>query len=504
MRIKTETSVGLFILVAIIIFLYMTFQIGFLRLDTARYNEYIVYFHDISGLSKKADVQIAGVRVGWVNNVELVNNGQQVRADIMILKEYTIYNDAYGIIRQDGLLGTKYVEIIPGDPLLSRIKAGGILMKPSKDPVSVDEIMSEFQDIARNLNEVSRSFKEVFSGDVGTQRLEKAVEGFNDATANIANFSHAIDGVIDRNKQAFGDMIEDLHVFSRDLKSEFPGLSNDVRDGINRFSDSVEGAARPIGEVAEKINNGEGVLGKLISDETVARDLREAITGVKDYFETVDRLAIIFDTHVESMYGLGNDMDFEDAKGYFNVRVHPVEDYFYLVGLVGSYSGRIVRKETYTRWYKNDGCEIRPENINFTDKRDELRFAPNIQKEKREFDRYLLNLQLGKIFGDLAFRTGLMDGTFGVGLDFDIPFASQDYRWVMTFEAFDFYGRNRIDDTRAHLKWLNKVYFSDSLYFVFGADDFISHSNKNAFFGAGFRFADDDIKYYVSGLSLPR
>jgi phospholipid/cholesterol/gamma-HCH transport system substrate-binding protein len=480
----------------------MTFQIGFLRLDTIRYSNYVIYFHDISGLSKKADIQIAGVRVGWVSHVELVNNGQQVRAEIMILKEYTIYNNAYGIIRQDGLLGSKYVEIIPGDPLLSTIKAGGILMRPSKDPVSVDEIMSEFQDIARNLNAVTKTFKEVLAGDIGTQRLERAIDGFNDATANIAEFSRAIDGVINRNEQAFGDIITDLRSFSHDLKDEFPGLSNDLRDSMTRFSTSVEDAARPIGEVVEKINNGEGVIGSLIADETVSRNLREAISGVKDYFETVDRLAIIFDTHVESMYGLGNKMDFEDAKGYFNVRIHPVEDYFYLIGLVGSYSGRIIRTETYRQWYQNDGCELLPENSDL-DSRDKLRFAPNVAEETREFDRYLLNLQFGKIFDDIAFRTGLMDGTFGVGVDFDIPFTTDAFRWVITLEAFDFYGRNRIDDTRVHLKWLNKVFFSESLYFVFGADDFISHTNKNAFFGAGFRFADDDVKYYASRFSLP-
>ena len=33
----------------------------------------------------------------------------------------------------------------------------------------------------------------------------------------------------------------------------------------------------------------------------------------------------------------------------------------------------------------------------------------------------------------------------------------QDFRWVTTLEAFDFYGRNRIDDHRLHLKWLNKI-----------------------------------------------
>jgi hypothetical protein len=39
-----------------------------------------------------------------------------------------------------------------------------------------------------------------------------------------------------------------------------------------------------------------------------------------------------------------------------------------------------------------------------------------------------------------------------------------------------------------------------NLYFAFGADDFISRHNANAFFGGGIRFGDDDLKYFFSSL----
>jgi len=84
-----------------------------------------------------------------------------------------------------------------------------------------------------------------------------------------------------------------------------------------------------------------------------------------------------------------------------------------------------------------------------------------------------------------------------MGLDFDVPFKTERFRWLMSFEAYDFHGWNRIDDRRAHLKWLNKIYFLNNFYTVFGADDFISRKNANVFFGAGMRFGDDDIKYLI-------
>ena len=72
----------------------------------------------------------------------------------------------------------------------------------------------------------------------------------------------------------------------------------------------------------------------------------------------------------------------------------------------------------------------------------------------------------------------------------------------MSFEAYDYRGRNRIwtDDRRAHLKWFNKMYMTRNVYFSFGADDFISKYNKNAFFGMGLQFSDDNLKYFLAKL----
>lgn len=479
----------------------MTFQIGVLRFDRSRYNDYTVYFYDVSGLSRKSDVQIAGVKVGWVENIELINNGQQVRALVKVLKEYKLYNDAYGIIRQDGLLGSKYLEIIPGDPLLSTVKPGGILMKPSKEPVAIDNILSEFQSIAHNLHEITNSFKDAFGGDIGTQRLERALESFTQATENFTNAARSVNNLIGNNQIAFEDMINDLRSFSNDLKEEFPHISQELRSTLERFAHQFEKTAEPIGQIADKINSGEGVIGKLLGDEEIARDAKKAIQGVKDYFETIDRLAVIFDCHVESMYGYGNYQNFRDGKGYFNVRLHPTEDYFYLLGFMGSYYGKIERQETYFQWLENDCKRLLPEDL-ILDDWARLYFAPIQAQEKRIYDQYLLNAQFGKIYDNVAFRIGLFEGCFGAAVDYDIPFDTKDFRWVTTLEAFDFYGRNRIADHRLHVKWLNKLFYTESLYMVFGADDFISRTNRNAFFGAGFRFADDDIKYYFSKFSI--
>ena len=49
---------------------------------------------------------------------------------------------------------------------------------------------------------------------------------------------------------------------------------------------------------------------------------------------------------------------------------------------------------------------------------------------------------------------------------------------------------------------MNRVFFLNNLYLVFGADDFVSQTNANAFWGVGIRFGDDDMKYILSKFGL--
>ena len=117
-------------------------------------------------------------------------------------------------------------------------------------------------------------------------------------------------------------------------------------------------------------------------------------------------------------------------------------------------------------------------------------------------DAFRVGLQFGKIFGDIALRFGLFEGTAGGAIDVDVPFNNPNFRWVSTLEVYDWSGRTRrIEDRRPHFTWLNRMFVMRNLYTTFGADDFASQKNASVFFGFGLRFGDDDVKYLLSNIS---
>ena len=530
-NLKTETRVGLFIIIALALFFYMTFYLGIFRFDRPNYNPYIVYFTDVSGLLKKADVKIAGVKIGWIDRIELTRDDSYVKTHILVKKGYKLYQNAYAIVRQESLLGAKYLEIVTGDALLPEIEPGQALQKPGRSPASVDEILHKVSGIATHFETISDSFQETFGTIEGKETLKTIMENFKETAKSFAAFSDVLDRTLSKNENTIDTIINDVSNAVYEIKTTVPSLKNNlerianvfdrdfgrVADEFERAADSARDSFSSINAVAHKIDHGKGVLSTLINDEDTADDLKYTVEGIKDYMARLERLEVVFDSHSEFMFRPAEHFLKENNKGYFDIRIHPNDDYFYIIQFVNSIKGKIKRIRYDRQWFDEGNNPLLPSELIA-----EGVFIPEligkVREEIREQDAVQIGVQFGKIFKHIALRGGLIEGFAGFGVDVDIPFPTDKFRWVTTFEAFDFRGRNRFGanletedleqkhrfggDSRPHLKWINRLFVLKNIYFVFGADDFVSRQNANAFVGGGIRFCDDDIKYFASRLAI--
>ncbi len=108
-----ELSVGLFISVGLLCIVYTSIQLG--QVDIFNQKNYYpikAIFSSVTGLKKDTNVEIAGVKVGTIKNIELEN--YQATVSMSIRKNIEIQEDAIASIRTKGLLGEKYIAITPG------------------------------------------------------------------------------------------------------------------------------------------------------------------------------------------------------------------------------------------------------------------------------------------------------------------------------------------------------------------------------------------------------
>jgi len=508
--VRTETRVGIFVISAVLVFLYLSFNIGALRIDQKNYDTYISFFDETGGLDVKAAVKTSGVRIGYVESIYL-REGGKAEVHLKILKSYKLALNAYAMINQETLLGGKIVELDVGDFSTGTLAPGTTLAMPGKTMTSVGDLIDQCRDIAQNVSDIAYSFKTVFSSREGRQQLESTLRNAAEAAENIASVSEVVDRVLTRKEQALGSAIENIDGAMKEMRLAVPKVARSIDEVASDISrkvvpeivkagpalESVQKAAGKASEALEetkqvmaKVNSGKGIVGKLINeDDETYDDLRRTVHGLKEYVHRMESLQIYIDMHSETLF------KYSRSKGYVDIKVRPSHDYFYQFQVCSDSFGVIDRTVEDVVRRDATGNVLSAASLELNQ---QLKYADTIERTMRRKDAYSFGFQFCKRFDRLVMRIGLIEGVVGGGLDYYVPLNTDAIHWVTSFDIFDLQGIKRINDNRMHVKWTNKIWFLKNLYTCFGIDDIVSRASASPFAGFGLRFSDSDLKYFMS------
>lgn len=111
-----ELAVGLFVVAGAIALFFLAFQVSGLTSESKQ-PSYRVYAHfqNIGGLTVRARVTMAGVTIGRVSSITLDQKTLTAKVEMQIYNNVNQINtDAVASILTAGLLGEKYIGIVPG------------------------------------------------------------------------------------------------------------------------------------------------------------------------------------------------------------------------------------------------------------------------------------------------------------------------------------------------------------------------------------------------------
>jgi len=211
-------------------------------------------------------------------------------------------------------------------------------------------------------------------------------------------------------------------------------IAEENREGIKLNLESIKGLITKteesfslLNESLEKINRGEGTLGKLIHQKELYEKAEAAVSEM-------ERI------------------------------IHPVSNIKITGGLTTEYYGRSKRLKNY--------------------------FSLALWSEKKKYllaqiihdpwlDKFVYSAQGGVRWGGFSLRAGIMESEIGAGLDY---YVAGD-RLKFSLESFDF---NR--HPRPHFRIWTRYAASRSFYFLFGIDDFTLAPKREIYFGLEFGF----------------
>lgn len=109
---RTEVLVGLFVLIGLACLGYLAIKLGKLEvMGSSGYNLY-ADFSTVAGLKVGDPVEIAGVKVGRVEKIQLADD--RARLNMRLEDGVKLQEDVIASVRARGLIGDKFVLITPG------------------------------------------------------------------------------------------------------------------------------------------------------------------------------------------------------------------------------------------------------------------------------------------------------------------------------------------------------------------------------------------------------
>jgi phospholipid/cholesterol/gamma-HCH transport system substrate-binding protein len=150
---KLEMKVGVFVFIGLVILMTFILSIGGVKTWTSGYKVNFI-FNFVNGVKRGAPVRFAGVDVGQVQAIKFYYDDKEVKTKVRLTcwvnKRASIPLDSTIWVNTLGLLGEKYVEIIPGQDYNNVMAAGQDLA--GEDPLPMNEIMKDAKNIADNIN----------------------------------------------------------------------------------------------------------------------------------------------------------------------------------------------------------------------------------------------------------------------------------------------------------------------------------------------------------------
>lgn len=452
-------------------------------------------FHDASGLFEKSRVMTAGISVGQIERRELDAKTAKAKITIRIAPNVTLYENAVVTKKSASLLGEYYLEIDPGTeykevngrPTKLRKLQDGEEMKNVIEPVAFGDMMASIGTLIPVMREILQDVRTLTSGPISdiannvNELIERNSVVLDRLLSRVDHIAATVEGVTTAEADDVKSSIKNVREITESIKSLIGTTHEQVAklgekgggsiDKLQSSIDNLDKTMKNIETVTSRIEKGEGTVGKLVSDDTIARNVEQITEDAGGFVRSI--------TQLQTIVGLRSEYNFltSSFKNYLSIQLMPRPDKFYLIELVEDPRG--YRTKTITIDNNSQTGTSSDTKVTLTE---QLRFT--LQFGKR--------VAITPTFA-VGGRFGIKESTGGIAGDL---YLFRD-RLLLSVDVFDAKANQypRIKATMAYAIW------ERNLFMIAGADDMANYVRApgggalfDYFAGLQLTFNDEDLR----------
>ena len=274
---NVEIRVGLLIIAGVIILVAMIFWIQGYRFGQ-EYRPVKTIFGEVGSLAKGDPVMVSGIRMGKVKDLALHESG--VLVTLTISKEVSLKEDARFTIKNIGLMGERFVAVMPG---ISETPLNTAVPTIGDYDTGIPEVMGMMGEMVSELRNLVFAIKSSIASDENLDKLTTAIGNFEGLSKSLTEY-------LDRNRNNFDKTAENFLAASKGLKKLVNGSTGKVDSTLIRVGDisrrldtvvtDLEIMSRSAREFADNLNKGDGTIQMLVDDRRLYDDLRKTASNL--------------------------------------------------------------------------------------------------------------------------------------------------------------------------------------------------------------------------------
>jgi phospholipid/cholesterol/gamma-HCH transport system substrate-binding protein len=278
MKLNNEAKVGFIISLSFTIFILLIALLAKISVSRSGY-ELGLYFGFLNDLNVGAPVNIAGgIKIGQVTSIR--QSGEKTEVTVWIDNKYRLIKDTKFAIFTKGIIGSKYINVFvpPSVNVEEFLKDGDRVY--GIDPPSFDQMMLIFQGFMQDqsggelLAEIFKNSKQFIEN---LNAISKENKGDIRQTVLVTKASMFL-----LSKQ-MNQLMDDLNKFTGNMA----GLSEKNKQDVTITVKNMSEITSNLNKIVQRLEQGRGSLGKLMNDEEIYYNLKDASQSAKDLFNNL-------------------------------------------------------------------------------------------------------------------------------------------------------------------------------------------------------------------------
>ena len=249
-----------------------------------------VVYTKVDGLSPSNPVTLNGYKIGKVQRINFNSNDtKELIVDIVIENEVKFSKTSKAELYETGLIGGKAIAIIPDYDNNAVAESGDYLIGSVKPGLTdlVNQIMPQIQlqleAVMKKAGVVLSNINTLFDEET-KESLKSSIDEFASLTNSLSETSGNINDFIKDNSPNLTTTIDNLNATSLKMKD----MSNSMSEvDLNLILTNLDSTISNLNNITNKLNQGEGTLGKLIYDDGLFKNLDNATKNLEELIEDI-------------------------------------------------------------------------------------------------------------------------------------------------------------------------------------------------------------------------